>query len=58
MSIRNKLKSDKAAVNSTEMIMLIALSVFMILVIYNKIIKPLVNTSAGIGTTIEEMNPQ
>lgn len=58
MSIRNKLKSDKAAVNSTEMIMLIALSVFMILVIYNKIIKPLVNTSEGIGTTIKEMNPQ
>lgn len=44
--------------NSTETIMLIALSVFMVLVIYDKIIKPLVTTSAGIGDSIKEMNPK
>ena len=58
LSIKDKIRSDRGAMNSTETIMLIALSIFMVLVIYDKIIKPLVTTSAGIGDSIKEMNPK
>lgn len=58
LSIKDKIRSDRGAMNSTETIMLIALSVFMVLVIYDKIIKPLITTSAGIGLEIDKMNPR
>lgn len=58
MSIRNKIRSDRGALNSTEIIMLIALSVFLVLAITRYIINPLIDTSKGIGEEIKEMNPR
>lgn len=57
MKLIEKFKSDKGAINSTEMIMLIALSVFLVLGVYRLIIQPMIDTSTGIGAEIEKMNP-
>lgn len=57
MKLLSKLKSDRGAVNSVEMIMLIALAVFALLSIFNLVIKPMIETADGVGVKIEEMNP-
>ena len=53
--IKNRVKSDRAAALSTEMIMLIAVSVFAVIVIFNKIMIPFATTSGKIGDTIITM---
>lgn len=56
--IREKMKSDKGAMNSTETILLIALAVFAVLAIGRFIITPMVESSKGIGLEIEAMDPR
>lgn len=56
MKLIKKIKSDKAAINSTEMIMLIALAVFLVLAISRLIITPMIKTAGGIGKEITDMN--
>lgn len=58
MKLIKKIKSDKAAINSTEMIMLIALAVFLVLAISRLIITPMIKTAGGIGEEITDMNPR
>lgn len=57
-NIKRKMKSDDGAVNSVETILLIALAVFAVLVIFNYIMKPIQESSEGIGNTIKKMNPE
>lgn len=57
-SIKQKMNSDRGALNSTEVILLIALSVFAVLAISKFIITPMVESSKGIGLEIEAMDPR
>lgn len=57
-NIKNKINSDKAAINTIETILLIALAVFAVMGIFNYIMKPIQESSQGIGSTIKEMNPK
>lgn len=56
--LKERLKSDKGALNSTEVLMLIALSVFAVLAITKFIITPMIESSEGIGLEIEAMDPR
>lgn len=55
--IKERANSDKAAIGTTETILLIALAVFGTLAVFEFIIKPIQKSSEGIGKTIEGMNP-
>ena len=55
--LKERINSDRGASNSTEVILLIALSVFAVLAISNYIIKPMVSSSKNIGKEIEAMSP-
>lgn len=56
--IKNKMKSDNGAMGSVETILLIALAVFAVMAVMNFIIKPIQESSEGIGNTIRKMNPE
>lgn len=56
--IKNKMKSDNGAIGSVETILLIALAVFAVMAVMTFIIKPIQESSQGIGNTIREMNPE
>jgi len=56
--LKERLKSDKGALNSTEVLMLIALSVFAVLAITKFVITPMIESSEGIGLEIEAMDPR
>lgn len=56
--IKSKMKSDTAAIGSTETVLLIALSVFAVMVVYKYIMVPIQESSKGIGQEIKEMNPK
>lgn len=56
--IKSKIKSDTAAIGSTETVLLIALSVFAVMVVYKYIMVPIQESSKGIGQEIKEMNPK
>lgn len=57
-SIKQKMNSDRGAINSTEVILLIALAVFTVLAISRFIIAPMVESSKGIGLEIQAMDPR
>ena len=57
MNIKNKFKSDKGAIGSTEMLLLLAVTMFIVLMVFKYVVKPLETTSVGIGKTITEMDP-
>lgn len=56
--IKSKMGSDTAAIGSTETVLLIALSVFAVMVVYKYIMVPIQESSKGIGQEIKEMNPK
>lgn len=56
--LRSRMKSDTAAINTVEVILLIALSVFAVMVVYEYIMKPIQTSSKGIGGAIKKMNPE
>lgn len=56
--IKSKMKSDNGAMGSVETILLIALAVFAVMAIMTFILKPIQESSEGIGNTIREMNPE
>ena len=56
--MKHKMKSDRGASNSTEVVLLIALAVFAVLAIGEFIISPMVESSRGIGLEIEAMDPR
>lgn len=56
--IKQKMNSDRGAVNSIEVILLIALAVFTVLAISRFIITPMVESSKGIGLEIQAMDPR
>lgn len=56
--IKDKMKSDKGAIGSIETILLIAVAVFAVMAVMNFIMKPIQESSEGIGNTIREMNPE
>lgn len=57
-NLKKRINSDKAAMGSVETVVLVALSVFAVLAVYEFIIKPIQSSSEGIGNTIKEMNPE
>lgn len=57
-NLKKRISSDKAAMGSVETVVLVALSVFAVLAVYEFIIKPIQSSSEGIGNTIKEMNPE
>lgn len=57
-TMKHKMKSDRGASNSTEVILLIALAVFAVLAISKFIISPMVESSKGIGLEIKAMDPR
>lgn len=57
-SIKQKMNNDRGAVNTTEVILLIALAVFTVLAISRFIITPMVESSKGIGLEIQAMDPR
>lgn len=56
--IKSKMKSDNGAMGSVETILLIALAVFAVMAVMTFILKPIQESSEGIGNTIREMNPE
>jgi len=56
--MKHKMKSDRGASNSTEVVLLIALAVFAVLAIGKFIISPMVESSKGIGLEIKAMDPR
>lgn len=56
--IKGKMKSDNGASGSVETILLIALAVFAVMAVMTFILKPIQESSKGIGDTIKKMNPE
>ena len=56
--LMEKINSDKAAVGTTETVILIALSIFALLAVARYIFQPMAETSKGIGEEIKAMNPR
>lgn len=56
--LMEKINSDKAAVGTTETVILIALTIFALLAVARYIFQPMAETSKGIGAEIEAMNPR
>lgn len=56
--IKQRMKSDTAAIGTTETILLIALAVFAVLVVMKYVMAPVQESSEGIGNVIKEMNPE
>ena len=56
--LKIKMSSDKAAVGTTETVLLIALAVFAVIVVMKYIMGPIQTSSVGIGNVITEMNPE
>lgn len=54
-NIMKRVRSDDAAALSTEMLVLIALGVFVALAVFRYIIKPVENSAKDIGDKIGEM---
>lgn len=51
-NLREKMQSDRAAVNTVEMIILIALGVFAALTLFNYVLKPTSDSAEKLGTGI------
>lgn len=56
--MKQKIRSDSAAIGTVETILLITLSVFAVMVVYKYIMVPFQETSKGIGSSIKEMDPK
>ena len=56
--IKERMSSDKAAVGTVEVVLLIALAIFAGLAVNRYILRPLSKTSEGIGLEIEAMDPR
>ena len=54
-NIMNKIRSDKAASNSTETIIIIALAVFAALALFTFVLKPVQEGAEKTGDTIEDV---
>lgn len=55
--LKNKIKSDSAAALSAEMLLLIAMSLFIVIALIKYIVGPMVKSSEAIGKEIENMSP-
>lgn len=55
--LKNKIKSDSAAALSAEMLLLIAMSLFVVIALIKYIVGPMVKSSESIGKEIENMSP-
>ncbi|HHT97133.1 MAG TPA: hypothetical protein GXZ90_04475 [Clostridiales bacterium] len=56
--VKNKMKSDRGALNTVETLLLLALSIFAVLAVATYIMKPLEKSAEGIGLEIEKMDPR
>lgn len=55
--LKNKIKSDSAAALSAEMLLLIAMSLFIVIALIKYIVGPMRKSSEAIGKEIENMSP-
>lgn len=57
-NISERMSSDEGAIGTVETIVLLFLTVFSLIALYNGVVKPFSETSKGIGKEISNMNPQ
>lgn len=57
-NLKERMKSDTAALGTVEQIMLIGLALFAVMAVAKFIMKPVQDTSVGIGNEINKMNPE
>lgn len=57
-NFRERIKSDEAAMNTTEVLLLIVGAVFAFLALYNYVLVPFSQSAEGMGVVIKDMDPQ
>lgn len=57
-NIKGKINSDSGAMGTVETVVLIAISIFALLALYNYVIVPFSRSAEGMGETIKTMNPK
>lgn len=57
-NLKEKMKSDTAAMGTVEQIALIALALFAVMAVTKFIMTPVSESAEGIGNEIKKMNPE
>ena len=57
-TFKEKINSDEAAMNTTEVLLLIVGAVFAFLALYNYVLVPFSDSAEGMGEVIKTMDPQ
>lgn len=57
-NLKEKVRSDTAAMGTVEQVALIALALFAVMAVTKYIMTPIQESSEGIGNEIKKMNPE